>query len=819
MASTYSTNLKIELMATGENSGSWGTTTNTNLGTALEQSIVGYGNPSYPSDANLTITLTDSNASQAARALVLNVTSAVSLTVTRELIVPTIQKQYIVQNNTTGSQSITVKTSAGTGITVPTGRKAHLYVDGTNVIQMFDFVDINGGTIDNATVGATTASSGAFTTLGATGNVTLGDADTDTITQAASYVTGTVLRSAKLATNTLALAAYDVDGTAYTNLITLTAANAPTLALTSTGTGTINNMSIGATTASTGAFTTLTASGATTLNGNTTIGDAVADTITVNGQFVTGTVLRSAQTAANTLALAAYDVDGTAYTNLITLTAANAPTLALTSTGVGTINNMSVGATTASTGAFTTLSATGVTTVQAGTALLPAITTTGDTNTGIWFPAADTIAFTEGGVESMRITSTGDVGIGTTSPSYKLDVIGSARTIGYTSTALSTPATPTAVGSASGGSLAANTWYFVIVAVDGLGGTTVASTESTVVTTTGSTSSIAVSWTAVTGAKSYQIWYANTSATQANYFTSTTNSFSLTTTTGNIAGTLPTGNTTGYVGVGTTTPSTYGLLTVASTTGGGAARISIQDLSGGSALAMLQFGINDVSVNNPDAARIWSQSPGANTAELNFSAASSGNLVTTKQMTLRDGTLCVGTSGIATSASSISIGNNLAVATGKGVFYLPGTASSGGWKFSTSTIEAETAATTRLTIDLNGNMQMQTGAVMPYAPTPATTAGATTLTTANIQSQIITASGTSYTITVPNGTSLEAVTTWAASNVGYDFFIINTASGTITLAVNTNVTFVGSLSITTATTARLRFRRTSANTFICYRLG
>jgi hypothetical protein len=57
---------------------------------------------------------------------------------------------------------------------------------------------------------------------------------------------------------------------------------------------------------------------------------------------------------------------------------------------------------------------TGVTTVQAGSASLPAITTTGDTNTGIFFPAADTIAFSEGGVESMRIDSSGNVGVGVT---------------------------------------------------------------------------------------------------------------------------------------------------------------------------------------------------------------------------------------------------------------------------------------------------------------------------------------------------------------------------------------------------------------------
>jgi hypothetical protein len=173
MASTFSTNLKIELQTTGENSGTWGTITNTNLGTALEQAIVGYGNPSYASDANLTLTYTDTNAAQTARALVLNVTSAVSLTGTRELVVPTIQKQYIVQNNTTGSQSITVKTSGGTGVTVPNGRKAHLYVNGTDVIYMDDYVDINGGAIDGTPIGANSASTGAFTTLAASGNVTL----------------------------------------------------------------------------------------------------------------------------------------------------------------------------------------------------------------------------------------------------------------------------------------------------------------------------------------------------------------------------------------------------------------------------------------------------------------------------------------------------------------------------------------------------------------------------------------------------------------------------------------------------------------------
>jgi len=129
-----------------------------------------------------------------------------------------------------------------------------------------------------------------------------------------------------------------------------------------------------------------------------------------------------------------------------------------------------------------------------------------------------------------------------------VSVNGYAAGYSISSTQLGTPATPSGVGSATGGTLAAATYYFKIVAVDGFGQVTAPSTESTGVTTTGATSSIAVSWTATAAATSYRIYFATTSQTYTlGYFTSTTNSFTLTTTAGSTAGTIPVNNTTGSI--------------------------------------------------------------------------------------------------------------------------------------------------------------------------------------------------------------------------------------------------------------------------------
>jgi len=153
MASTYS-DLKIELITTGEQSGSWGTTTNTNLGTALEEAIVGTVDVPF-SSGQVTLTLTDSNATQSARHLRLNLTGTSGGA--QNLVVPSIQKNYLINNGT--ADTITVKTSGGTGIGVPSGKTMWVYNDGTNVVDAVTAVtslQSDGGvTVDNITIDGT----------------------------------------------------------------------------------------------------------------------------------------------------------------------------------------------------------------------------------------------------------------------------------------------------------------------------------------------------------------------------------------------------------------------------------------------------------------------------------------------------------------------------------------------------------------------------------------------------------------------------------------------------------------------------------------
>ena len=219
------------------------------------------------------------------------------------------------------------------------------------------------------------------------------------------------------------------------------------------------NGTVGATTASTGAFTTLSTSSTTTLSGLTASTalalDASKNVVSVTNTGTGNNVLSASPTLTGTIAGASLSLSSLTSGRVTYATTAglltdsanltfNGTTLTANTIGAFTLggtvagggnqlNNVIIGTSTPLAGAFTTLSATGVATFSAGTVSLPAITTTGDTNTGIFFPAADTIAFTEGGTEAMRVSSNGYLGIGSNSPTSVLQVGSGSITPAYTS--------------------------------------------------------------------------------------------------------------------------------------------------------------------------------------------------------------------------------------------------------------------------------------------------------------------------------------------------------------------------------------------------
>jgi len=172
MSSTFSA-LKFELITTGEQSGAWGNTTNANIGTAIEQAIVGMATlTSANFTTNVaTLTLTNTNSAQNARALCL-VISAASLSAAGTINVPAIQKPYIIINN--DSFAVTVKVSGLTGVAVPAGKRTVVYNNGTDVGNQIDYLaSLSLGAALPITSGGTGSTSTTFVNLATnvTGNL------------------------------------------------------------------------------------------------------------------------------------------------------------------------------------------------------------------------------------------------------------------------------------------------------------------------------------------------------------------------------------------------------------------------------------------------------------------------------------------------------------------------------------------------------------------------------------------------------------------------------------------------------------------------
>ena len=131
MASTYSTNLAIELIGVGEQDSTWGVTTNTNLGTLIEQAVSGYVTQAISDSGDTTITIPD-GATGVARNMFIECTG--TLTAGRNLIVPANKKLYFIYNNTTGGFAVTVKVSGQTGVAVASKSKILLVSNGTDIV-------------------------------------------------------------------------------------------------------------------------------------------------------------------------------------------------------------------------------------------------------------------------------------------------------------------------------------------------------------------------------------------------------------------------------------------------------------------------------------------------------------------------------------------------------------------------------------------------------------------------------------------------------------------------------------------------------------
>jgi hypothetical protein len=149
MASTYSTSLKIQLIGNGEQSGIWGTTTNTNWN-LMEQAVAGVAQITM---SNSDYTLSNLNGvSDEARNMVLVVGGTNSGVYS--VIAPLVPKMFIVTNNTVGGYSINIKGSTGTSVAIPNGITAQVYCDGTN------FYSAQTGSAGNFTVNGTLTSTG-----------------------------------------------------------------------------------------------------------------------------------------------------------------------------------------------------------------------------------------------------------------------------------------------------------------------------------------------------------------------------------------------------------------------------------------------------------------------------------------------------------------------------------------------------------------------------------------------------------------------------------------------------------------------------------
>ena len=191
MSSTYPTNLAIELMGAGEQAGNWGSTTNTNLGTLIEQAISGYTTQAVATGTDTTITIPN-GATGVARNMFIELTGTGGAST--NLIVPVNKKLYFIYNNATSGQ-VTVKVSGQTGVSVPYGAKVALVSNGTDIVVAENYMV--SATLPSATLSSPTMTGTPIAPTAAPGTNTTQVATTAFVTAglAAAYPVGAIFLS------------------------------------------------------------------------------------------------------------------------------------------------------------------------------------------------------------------------------------------------------------------------------------------------------------------------------------------------------------------------------------------------------------------------------------------------------------------------------------------------------------------------------------------------------------------------------------------------------------------------------------------------
>ncbi len=266
---TYS-NIGIKLITTGDESGTWGTSTNTNFSDVLDEAIAGAVTYNISSDADFTLTVSDGTSSDARHAVIKFTSTTLSATRTCTFAPNDLQKTWVVINATTGGQSLTFKQgSAGATVTVPNGESAIIYSDGggasagaiTRVLDSFTNTKITTGTLNATTLDLTNLEVTNIKAKDGTAALTIADS------------TGKVTVSSELSVDNLNLSGNAITSTDSNGNIDITPNGTGEVNITKVDIdgGAIDNVTIGGSTSAAGTFTTLTATtgNITTVNATT----------------------------------------------------------------------------------------------------------------------------------------------------------------------------------------------------------------------------------------------------------------------------------------------------------------------------------------------------------------------------------------------------------------------------------------------------------------------------------------------------------------------------------------------------------------------